>query len=88
MPKEGLLSDEVNRTDRGLIPLEKQVIALAVAGYSRAESAKIIGISEPAFRLHLTGICGKLGVSNEFDLILFALHYQLVDAYETFPSDD
>ena len=61
---------------------------LAVAGYSSAEGVKIIGISEPAFRLHLTGICGKPGVSNQFELILFALHYQLVDANETFPPDD
>jgi DNA-binding CsgD family transcriptional regulator len=88
MPNEGQLSDEENRQDFGLITLEKQIIALVVAGYSSAESAKIIGISEPAIRLHLTGICDKLRVANQFELILFALHYQLVDTCETSPSDD
>jgi DNA-binding CsgD family transcriptional regulator len=88
MPNEGLFADEVNRKDFGLIPLEKQVIALAVAGYSSAESATIIGISEPAIRLHLTGICGKLRVTNQFELILFALHHQLIDTLEISPPID
>jgi DNA-binding CsgD family transcriptional regulator len=79
MPSDGLSSDGVNRKDFGLIPLEKQIIALAVAGYSSSESAKIIGISEPAIRLHLTGICEKVRVSNQLELILFALYHQLID---------
>jgi DNA-binding CsgD family transcriptional regulator len=86
MPNDGLLSNAVNTKDFGLIPLEKQVIALAMAGYPSAESAKIIGISEPAIRLQLAGICEKLRVSNEFELILFALHHHLIDTYKTSPS--
>jgi len=88
MPNEGLLSVEVNRNDFGLIRLEKQVIALTVAGYSSQEIAKRIGISEPAARLHITRICDKLRISNEFELILFALHHQLADIDEASPSDD
>lgn len=87
MPNESLFSHEVNRKDFGLIPREKQVIALTTAGYSSAESATIIGISEPAIRLHLTSLCDKLGLSNQFELILFALHHQLIDTWETSPSD-
>jgi DNA-binding CsgD family transcriptional regulator len=79
VPKEGLFSDEVNRKDFGLIPLEKQVIAFAVAGYSNAESTRSIGISEPAIRQPLAGLFDKLRVSNQFELILFALHYHLID---------
>jgi DNA-binding CsgD family transcriptional regulator len=82
MPNEGPLSVEVNRNDFGLIQLEKQVIALTVAGYSGRETAKRIGISEPALRLHITSICDKLRVSSRFELILFALHHQLVDTYD------
>ena len=88
MPEDGLLSDDVIRTDRGLLLREQQVIGLTVEGFSSAESAQIIGISEPAFKLHVTSIWSKLGVANQFELIVFALHYQLVDANETFPSDD
>ncbi len=88
MPNEGPLSVEGNRNEFGLIRLEKQVIALTVAGYSSQETAKRIGTAEPALRLHFTSICDKLRVSNEFELILFALHHQLVDTNETSPSDD
>ena len=79
MPNEGPLSADVNRTDFGLIRLEKQVIALAVAGFSSQEAAKRMGLSAPAVRLHISRICDKLRVSNQFELILFALHHQLVD---------
>jgi len=77
--KEGLFSVHASRKDFGLTPLEKQVIALTVSGYSGKESSKRIGISESAFRLHLKGICGKLRVSNQFELILFALYHKLID---------
>ena len=88
MPIAGLLSIEVNRNDFGLIELEKQVIALTVAGYSSQEAAKRIGISEPATKLHITCICDKLRVSNQFELVLFALHHQLVDIEEMSPAYD
>ena len=88
MPNEALFSVEASRKDFGLIPLEKQVIALTVAGYSSEESAKRIGISEPVVRLHLTSICEKLRGSNQFELILFALYHQLIDTYEVSPPCD
>ncbi len=86
MPNAGSSSDGGNRKDFGLIPLERQVIALTVAGYSSAESAKRIGISEPTISAHLNGICDKLRVSNQFELVLFALHHQLFDEISP-PSD-
>ena len=88
MPNAGLLSIEVNRNDFGLIELEKQVVALTVAGYSSQEAAKRIGISEPAARLHINCICDKLRVSNQFELVLFALQHQLVDIDESSLDDD
>lgn len=88
MPQDGLLSDDVIKTVSGLLPRERRAIGLTVAGCSSAESAQMIGVSEQAFKLHVTSICSKLGVANQFELILFALHYQLVDANETFSSDD
>jgi DNA-binding CsgD family transcriptional regulator len=88
MPNEGLLSVEVNGNDSGLTQLEKQVVALTVAGYSSQEAAKRIGISEPSTRLHIASICDKLCVSNQFELVLFALHHQLVDIEEMSPAYD
>jgi DNA-binding CsgD family transcriptional regulator len=88
MPDAGPLYVEVNRNDFGLIRLERQVIALTVAGYSSQEAAKRIGISEPAARLRITCICDKLGVSNQFELALFALYHQLVDTEEICPAYD
>jgi two-component system response regulator NreC len=79
MPDGGPSSNKVNRIEFGLIRLERHVIALVVAGYSSQEAAKRIGISEPAIRLHITCICDKLRVSNQFELVLFALHHHLVD---------
>jgi DNA-binding CsgD family transcriptional regulator len=81
VPNEGLFHVEANRKDFDLTPLERQIIALTVAGYSSQESAKRVGISEPALKGHLSRICDKLGVSNPFELILFALHCQLIDTY-------
>jgi DNA-binding CsgD family transcriptional regulator len=86
--EENPSSDDANMKDSSLIPLEKQVIALTVAGYSSEESARIIGISESALRQRLTGICNKLNVSNQFELILFALHHRLVETYDSGPSSN
>ena len=80
MPNVGLFSVESSRKTFGLTPLEKEVIGLTVTGYTSEERAKRIGISEPALRLHITSICDKLCVSNEFELLLFALHHQLIDS--------
>jgi len=88
MPDEGPLFTKVNRIDFGLIRIEKQVIALAAAGYSSREAAQRMGISAPAIRLHITRICDKLRVSNQFELVLFALHHQLVDIEEISPAYD
>jgi len=59
-----------------------------MAGYSSEVSAKIIGISGPALRLHLTSIYDKLGVSNKLELTLFAVYYQLIDKCEVSPPCD
>jgi DNA-binding CsgD family transcriptional regulator len=85
---EGLLPVEARRKGFGLTPLERQVIAFLVAGLSNEESAKRIGISGPALRLHRARIYDKLRVSNQLELILFALCNQLIDTSEVFPPCD
>ena len=76
----GQFSTGVKRSDFGLLRLEKQIIALTVHGNSIEETADRIGISEPALGVQLTSIYQKLHVSNQFELILFAVYYQLIDA--------
>jgi DNA-binding CsgD family transcriptional regulator len=72
-------SSGVKRKDFGLLRLEKQIIALTVDGYSTREMAERIGIGEPALGVQLTSIYQKLHVSNQFELILFAVYHQLID---------
>lgn len=85
MPNDDQSSVPASGKNFGLSPIEKKIIALAVAGYSTRESAKRIGISEPAMRLHLTSICEKLQVSNQIELVLFAIYHQVVDTYDISP---
>jgi len=75
------LSDACGK-DFDLTPFQRRIIALTVAGYSSQECAKRIGISEPALKRHLSRVCAQLRVSNPLELILFALHCQLVDTPE------
>ena|ERR1035437_5826222 len=77
---DGQFSSGVKRKDFGLLGLEKQIIALTVDGYSTKETAERIGINEPAVGVQLTSIYQKLHVSNQFELILFAVYHQLIDS--------
>ena len=79
MQNEEPLSVASRRKDFGLNPHEERLIALIAAGYTRKESAQRLGISEQSLRQHLGNIYDKLKVSNDFELILFALHHQLTD---------
>jgi DNA-binding CsgD family transcriptional regulator len=71
--------------DFGLIPLEKQVIALIVAGYTSEESTQRLGISDHVLQQHLLNIFNKLKVSNRLELVLFALYHRLIDAVQIPP---
>jgi DNA-binding CsgD family transcriptional regulator len=72
---------DASEKDFDLTPLERQIIALTVAGYSTQESAKRVGVSEADLERHLSKICDKLRVSNLLELVLFALHRPLVDTH-------
>ena len=69
---------DAGEKDFQLTPFERRIIALTVAGYSRTESAKRVGISAARFKSHLSRICDKLCVANPLELILFALYQQLI----------
>ena len=79
------LSDGAIKNDFRLTSFEKQVIALVVAGYTSKESAQRIGVSERNLRQHLKNVSAKLGVSNQLELIFFALHHHLTSPPQTIP---
>ncbi len=61
-----------------LDPLEWRLVALTVSGYSTRECARILGINDTAAKRCLSQVCDKLRVSNTLELVLFALHHQLI----------
>ena len=79
MPNASLLSSAASGKEFGLMPIEKQFIALTAAGYSWGERKKTTGMSGSALRMHMASICDKLSISNELELILFALYHHLID---------
>jgi len=85
MSSERSSSLAVNKNDYGLSPLELQVIALVGAGFTRKESARRIGVSEHTFQQQLTDILDKLRVANRLELVLFALHHQLIGEVQVPP---
>jgi DNA-binding CsgD family transcriptional regulator len=62
-----------------LNPLQQRIVTLTISGYSSQEIAKRLGISAPAAKRYLSRVCDKLHVSNPLELVLYALHYQLVN---------
>lgn len=86
LEKERIMPDatsslvDAGEKDFRLTPLERRIVALSVAGYSRQQCAKRVGVSAPALKLHLSGIYDKLRVSNPLEMILFALYHQLIDS--------
>jgi len=79
MPNARQVSVGPNGKDRGFTPLEKQVVALVLAGCTIKESGERIGLSEQRVRHHLRDIMAALGVSNRFELVLCVLHDDLID---------
>lgn len=76
---------EPNGKNFSLTPLEKQIVALVLAGYTSKESGQRIGVSEHSVRQHLRDIIAKLGVSNRLELVLFVLHHHLIDPVQISP---
>ena len=62
--KAGSRSIETVTMQFNLTPLEKQMTASLVTGYTTKETARIAGIGQPTVRKNLRDIIAKLGVSN------------------------
>jgi len=57
---------------------ELEMIDSIVAGYTNKDIGQKLSISEQTVKHHLTNIFNKLGVSNRLELVLFAVHHQVV----------
>ena len=71
--------------DFGLTPREKQVLRYIVAGYTKKEVARKLGVSTETVKQHVASIFGKLAVSNRLQLLFFALHHRLIDHVQAPP---
>jgi len=60
-----------------LTACERQVITLVGAGLRDPQIARLLGISAPTVRQHLSAIFGKLGVIGRLELILYAYRHGL-----------
>jgi DNA-binding NarL/FixJ family response regulator len=60
-----------------LTPRECEIVALVSDGFNGEKIAKQLGISEATVRNHLTSILSKLGLSNKFELAVYALRHGL-----------
>jgi DNA-binding NarL/FixJ family response regulator len=60
-----------------LTPRESEIVALVSDGFNGEKIAKQLGISEATVRNHLTSILSKLGLSNKFELAVYALRHGL-----------
>jgi DNA-binding NarL/FixJ family response regulator len=58
---------------------EREVIKLACAGMKNKQIGDSLSICETTVRNHLTTVFSKLGVSDRFELALYAFRYGLAD---------
>jgi DNA-binding CsgD family transcriptional regulator len=68
----------------GLTPLELEIVASVVGGYSCDEIAQKLSISRRAVVQELTTVSHKLGVEGHLELALFAIHHGLLADQEVF----
>jgi DNA-binding NarL/FixJ family response regulator len=60
-----------------LTPREVEIVSLVSEGLNGERIAKQLQISEATVRNHLTSILGKLGLSNKFELAVYAHRHHL-----------
>jgi two-component system, NarL family, nitrate/nitrite response regulator NarL len=66
----------------GLTARELEIVSALIGGGANKEIARRCGISEKTVKHHLTSIFDKLGLSSRLEVVLFAMHHQLVSVEE------
>jgi len=57
---------------------EIEVVNAIVDGHSNKDIARMLGVTEPTVKHHLTSIFDKVGVSTRLELALFATHHSIL----------
>jgi len=57
---------------------EKEIVQLMVQGYGNQEIAEALLLDEPNLNDCVHGIFDKFGVTDRFELVLFAVHQRLI----------
>ena len=65
-------SEIKNMDDAGLTPREKEVVAYLLQGKSNKDIARALGLQVVTVKLHVRGICRKMGVVNRVQAALKA----------------
>ena len=75
-----LISEAPPADSFGLTTRELEIVAMVVAGRTNRKIAESLSLSEDTVKHQLTTIFDKLGVSNRFELALFAAQHRLLDS--------
>jgi len=76
-PRQDPVPTSIKLSDR-----EMEILALIARGYSNAEIAQALFLSEGTIRNYISGMLQKLGVSDRTQAVITALRYGLVDLGE------
>ncbi len=61
---------------------ELEILAEVVGGYTNEAIAQRLSVSEQTVTSHLANISDKLGASDRLEVILFAIHYRILEDSE------
>jgi two-component system response regulator NreC len=67
-------------TDSVLTPREKEILILVAEGYTNAEIAKKLYISEKTVQTHRSNILDKLNIHDRTELVRYAIRHGLIQA--------
>ena len=57
---------------------QEEILSAVARGFTTADIARLLGISQSAIKQHLAHICEKLGASNRSEAAAIAIRRQIV----------
>lgn len=75
----GSSSSQQHETELPMTDYDKEIVRLVAQGCRNCDIAKRLSVDELAVENELGRIFDKLAVSNRFELVLYAVHHQLMD---------
>lgn len=72
-------AEQDSKKNFGLSQRELEVVSAISLGYSNRQIAKHLSLSEDTIKHHVTNIFNKLGVSTRVELVVAAIHHELIE---------